>query len=340
MGAKSSAESSNTTRNEAKRTSSNRGGAFSVSLNVYEPKESANRGIPAFQIFHSGVEVHGTEYVFGGGGAGLSTGIFTQRPKWMPSSAPWKYKESISLGFTNLSKNEVGGVLREMKSEWTNSTYDLTGKNCNHFSDAFAKKLGCTVNVPGWLNRAARVGNMFRGVVGKAGAKGQKDAQGKSGAIVDDGKHSEVKEASLNEDVDVAKAGCLNEEKTHPLASILKKSQGPADYLQSDTDEQLLIVLPFKRIVKPRQIRFTAKDPDSCPKDIRIFVNMPNLDFEEAEDAEPTVGLTMENSGKLEASLKLPASKFNLVNSLTIYVVDNHGADKTILKGLEIIGRA
>mmetsp|Transcript_6972 Transcript_6972/g.10989 ORF Transcript_6972/g.10989 Transcript_6972/m.10989 type:complete len:263 (-) Transcript_6972:205-993(-) len=261
----------------------------------------------------------------------------------MPDSAPWKYKETLSLGTTSLTKNEVQAVLREMKSDWKNNTYDLTARNCNHFSDAFAKSMGCTVKVPAWLNRAARVGNAIRSVIGKGGGGAKDNKKNSANAAastgVDDGKYSVITEGSILDLVDCSRAGCMNESASHPLSSILgnKPTQTPSSsFLESDADEQLLIVLPFKQTVKPRAVVLHAKIQESAPKTVKVFINMPNLEFQDAEDADPTVEFTMEGE---TATFKLPAAKCNCVSSMTIFVEDNHGADATVLHHLDIIGK-
>lgn len=55
-------------------------------------------------VFHSGVEVHGREYCFGGHDSSRS-GVFTMRPRvGIPGI---KLRDSILLGHTKLSEGEV-----------------------------------------------------------------------------------------------------------------------------------------------------------------------------------------------------------------------------------------
>ena len=74
-------------------------------LNVYEPTEE-KFSMPGFGVYHSGVEIFGTEYVFAGNDT-ASSGVYTQRCKWQPSGSPWRFKESVDLGATRFSKKEV-----------------------------------------------------------------------------------------------------------------------------------------------------------------------------------------------------------------------------------------
>ncbi|GAB5359083.1 hypothetical protein AAMO2058_000513900 [Amorphochlora amoebiformis] len=337
MGSSGSSERKNSDHREGDATARGGGGSGqAVKLNVYEPRESKRyQNIPAFSIYHSGLEVHGTEYVFGGGGAGLSTGVFTQRPKYMPATAPWKYKESLELGRTRYSRQEVNRIVREMKRTWRNSDYDITGRNCNHFTDALSKALGCR-SVPGWLNRAARVGNAVRSVVGGSKNDPKNNGNDKNSALADDGKLAEIKEASIMADIDIGKTGCLNAHTAHSLKALLDVKQ--PGFLQSDSDPQLLIVLPFKSAVKARGLVITGGEGESCPKTVKVFVNMPNLDFEEAEDTPPVAQFEISKAEKTQ-SFRLPAAKFNMVRWITIFVEDNHGADFTIIKFIDFTGR-
>lgn len=53
--------------------------------------------------YHTGVEIYGTEYNFGGH-SGSSSGIFEVSPKNAPG---YIFRETILLGETNLSRREV-----------------------------------------------------------------------------------------------------------------------------------------------------------------------------------------------------------------------------------------
>lgn len=52
-----------------------------VFLNVYQPKDPNQAQVPGFGVYHSGLEVFGTEYTYAGA-AGSGTGVYSQRVKW------------------------------------------------------------------------------------------------------------------------------------------------------------------------------------------------------------------------------------------------------------------
>jgi hypothetical protein len=77
-----------------------------VYLNVYTlPEEDLPKFlsiIPGFGVYHSGVEVYGTEYAFDGSYGGTFTGVFSSRPKTVPSDA----KSILQRKYTSQRKKE------------------------------------------------------------------------------------------------------------------------------------------------------------------------------------------------------------------------------------------
>jgi len=137
-------------------------------LNVYDTTDSKQQQFSSFGfgVYHSGLQVYGTEYTFAGGpDAGSGTGVQAQTPKYMPPGAPWKFRETIDLGSIKVDRSKFDSILRDLQSEFLANTYDLMARNCNHFTETFATKLGFT-NYPSWVNRAAKFGNSFRGMTG------------------------------------------------------------------------------------------------------------------------------------------------------------------------------
>jgi len=149
-----------------------------VLLNVYEPADQKqNVGASfGFGVYHTGVEVFGTEYMFAGSPESSGSGIHNQTPRVSPPGSPWVYNKTVELGKTALTKWNIQDVIAEMGKtpEWAANTYNLMAHNCNHFSDAFSKRIteGKT-GIPSWVNRAATFGQAFMGSSqsGKAPAK-------------------------------------------------------------------------------------------------------------------------------------------------------------------------
>ena len=55
------------------------------------------------------------------------------------------------LGSVLTTDAEVLGLLLSLANDWMGDRYQLLTKNCNHFSQAFATRLGVQQRLPGWL---------------------------------------------------------------------------------------------------------------------------------------------------------------------------------------------
>jgi hypothetical protein len=88
-------------------------------------------------VFHSGIEVYGTEFAFGRAARGA--GIFSIEPHAYPGHV---YRESICLGATRLSEGEVWGLHLRNDKIWKGDAYRiLDGTNCNDYSYHFGLML-------------------------------------------------------------------------------------------------------------------------------------------------------------------------------------------------------
>jgi hypothetical protein len=124
-----------------------------VILNVYDLSEfnSWIYWFGAGGVYHSGVEVHDEEFAFGGHEYDMS-GIFVTGPRDAPG--PVLYRESVILGETYMSKEEVHAEVAKMGKEYKGNLYHLLQRNCNHFSEDLAYRL-CQGRPPSWVNRLA-----------------------------------------------------------------------------------------------------------------------------------------------------------------------------------------
>ena len=103
-------------------------------------------------LHHSGIEVNGTEYSFGSGGAG----IFESPPRVAPGA---KFRQQIELGSYDGGSRELQQALDDLRSDFGAGDYNLIKKNCNHFANALSWKL-LQKTIPGYVNRIAEVGNL------------------------------------------------------------------------------------------------------------------------------------------------------------------------------------
>lgn len=104
-------------------------------------------------IFHSGVEVYGVEFAYGGHDQDVS-GIFATAPRDAPGQVI--FRESIDMGETDLSQQEIHQLVQRMGSEYRGNAYHLLQRNCNHFASDLCRQLTGR-DAPSWINRLAGI---------------------------------------------------------------------------------------------------------------------------------------------------------------------------------------
>lgn len=104
-------------------------------------------------IFHAGVELLGREWSFGFVACG--TGVHTSLPRNHPHH---HFRETIRLGPTRLSHEEVLTLMSAMSLEYPGNSYHLLKRNCCHFASDACMRLGVG-ELPSWIQRLARIGD-------------------------------------------------------------------------------------------------------------------------------------------------------------------------------------
>ncbi|KAJ2998100.1 hypothetical protein NUW58_g428 [Xylaria curta] len=157
----------------------------------------------------------------------------------------------------------------------------------------------------------------------------------------------------LNADTDFSVRTLFNKSKPSSLDKSPITSD-EKDWVESDTDEQLLLFAPFNSASKLHTLQLTSLPPTDGddddetpmrPKTIKLFTNRPhNLGFDEADDIDPTqtieIGEDDWNSNGT-ANLPLRFVRFQNITSLVIFVVDGDGdGDKVRLDRVRLIGES
>lgn len=129
-----------------------------VWLNIYDLTnssmvEAVNNTLPfgAGGVFHMCVQVMGREYSYGACHSG--TGVHSFKPRTDPAH---RFRESVPLGITKLSEEEVDMTVRQVAAEWQGKDYHWARRNCWHCSKAFAAKLGVGP-LPAWVDELSQV---------------------------------------------------------------------------------------------------------------------------------------------------------------------------------------
>ena len=90
----------------------------------------------------------------------------------------------------------------------------------------------------------------------------------------------------------------------------------------------------MRQFYKLHSIKLAGPSDGSAPSKVKLFVNKVDMDFNDAEDLPPTQ--TLELTGE-SATLPLQLTKFQSVNSLTVFMENNQGAtESTALSRLEV----
>jgi len=122
----------------------------SVLLNVYDLAPANEFLFPAgLGLYHSGVEIFGTEYTFAD-----TAGVFSHPPKAVPNA---KFRQQIDLG--SCDPGSVQSAISALSSDekFGPNDYNVIQNNCNHFSKALVWKL-LQKQIPGYVNRMADIG--------------------------------------------------------------------------------------------------------------------------------------------------------------------------------------
>eukprot|EP00879_Flechtneria_rotunda_P002164 GHRR01002350.1.p1 GENE.GHRR01002350.1~~GHRR01002350.1.p1 ORF type:complete len:168 (+),score=49.19 GHRR01002350.1:184-687(+) len=146
----------------------------------------------------------------------------------------------------------------------------------------------------------------------------------------------------LLEFIDFSSLECLNENPAHPASHVLKQGYREDDglYLESDTDEQLLLNIHFNQKVRIQSI--TVKGPeDNGPKVVKLYTNRMSLGFSDADSVPVAQQLELTTKELSGEPVTLKLTKFNSVNILSILIDSNQSdADTTKVFKIAFAGTA
>ncbi|KAL9054808.1 MAG: hypothetical protein Q9162_003931 [Coniocarpon cinnabarinum] len=159
--------------------------------------------------------------------------------------------------------------------------------------------------------------------------------------------------SDVTDQVDTRGLDLLNLDTNTGTARTLFETAHPSekskDYVESDTDPQLLLFIPFMSTLKVHTLHITsAAKPDSDdvmrPKVLRIYQNTAhNLGFDEAEGMQPVQEIELQSSDwdakTKTVKAELRYVKFQKCSSLVVFVVDGDGSgEKTRVDRIRVVG--
>lgn len=127
---------------------------------------------------------------------------------------------------------------------------------------------------------------------------------------------------------------------------------GKKDWIESDTDEQLMLFIPFQSALKLHTLHITSLPPQddddvTRPKTLHFYTNRSTvLGFDEADDTPATQSIELKESdwdGKTgTAKVELRFVKFQNISSVVVFVQSGEDADaeKTRIDRLRLCGES
>ncbi|EXJ65377.1 hypothetical protein A1O7_01718 [Cladophialophora yegresii CBS 114405] len=132
---------------------------------------------------------------------------------------------------------------------------------------------------------------------------------------------------------------------------VLGQAEATSDWVESDTDEQLMVYLPFQCTLKIHSLHLTSLPTDtddeeqpSRPKVIKIYTNRPRiLGFDEADDTQAAQEVTLSEKDwdpkTGTAKVELRIVKFQNVSSIVLFVVESEGDNEKVrIDRIRVIG--
>lgn len=142
--------------------------------------------------------------------------------------------------------------------------------------------------------------------------------------------------------IDFRNVECLNSKPGKGFENVLKQGYREDDglILESDTDEQILIHIPFQFAVRISGILIRSTGAGR-PRRVKLFVNNNVIGFSEAMESTPIHALDlMDDQLSGEKTIALPTVKFRNVNCLSIFVEENMEDEQvTTLQKIIILGQ-
>ncbi|KAF2212904.1 hypothetical protein CERZMDRAFT_40677 [Cercospora zeae-maydis SCOH1-5] len=123
---------------------------------------------------------------------------------------------------------------------------------------------------------------------------------------------------------------------------------GKKDWIESDTDEQLMLFIPFQSTLKLHSLQITSLPGEETtrPRTLHLYSNRSHvLGFDEAEDTPATQTVEIKERDWDEethtAKVELRFVKFQNISSVTIFVADGQGdEEKTRIDRVRLFGES
>ncbi|OBZ72242.1 PITH domain-containing protein P35G2.02 [Grifola frondosa] len=110
------------------------------------------------------------------------------------------------------------------------------------------------------------------------------------------------------------------------------------EFLESDSDDQMIIRVPFTGSVKLRALLLKAGPADQTPTKVALYANAEDLDFSNITDCKPTQEFIVP-IGRDVGEYHVMAAKFPNATSITLFFPSSQGADTTRIYYVGFLGQ-
>ncbi|KAF6266776.1 galactose-binding domain-like protein [Scenedesmus sp. NREL 46B-D3] len=137
----------------------------------------------------------------------------------------------------------------------------------------------------------------------------------------------------LLEFIDWSCLECLNEQHAHPATNVLKQGYREDDglFLESDTDEQLLLNIHFNQKVRVHSITIKGPEEDG-PKVVKLYTNRMSLGFSDADSMPCAQQLDLSPKELAGEPISLKLTKCDILSIL----IDSNQSDADTTKVFKI----
>ncbi|EON61059.1 hypothetical protein W97_00270 [Coniosporium apollinis CBS 100218] len=139
----------------------------------------------------------------------------------------------------------------------------------------------------------------------------------------------------LYKQIDFSALTCLNEATPRSGAAICQKTWAQRleaePELESDADEQLLMIVPFTGQVRLHSILLRTSTDASAPKTLHVHLNRDDLDFSTASDLQPTQTIELSQTSEVQ-ELPIKRALFNTTRCLALFFPDNFGDGEDVTR--------
>ncbi|RMZ88656.1 hypothetical protein DV736_g4106, partial [Chaetothyriales sp. CBS 134916] len=148
-------------------------------------------------------------------------------------------------------------------------------------------------------------------------------------------------QSSLYQQIEFDKIITLNEAQPGSGKAVVQKlwteRLSETGILESDTDEQLLMHIPFASSCKLYSVLIRTSDTPSAPLTLKLFRNRHDLDFSTASELSPTQQLSLPRTNEV-AEISLNRAHWNGTTSIDLFFEDNHSRGDEDVTRLSYLG--